>query len=126
MTATRLPIFRATLSYVEGMGTKQQPRHTEPGESDAARQSCRCCSRAMLPAILHAEDVAHVLGLKSASAARRQMRSGRLGRILKIGNRLMIMRAEFLAAAEAAQYDPATSSAPHYARGLRRGSAMSG
>ena len=89
--------------------------------SEDARVACACCSRAMLPEVMRSEDVAAVLGLASPSAARRRMNTGGLGRVVKKGRRIYILRDEFLAALRAAQEDPATRQPPDWAQHLRRG-----
>jgi len=78
--------------------------------------------RTDLPAILLAEDVAAVFGLASASAARRLMKSGVLGRVFYVGRRLCIRREILLRAIERLEVDPLVDREPPYwARHLRQG-----
>jgi len=75
-----------------------------------------------LPAILRAEHVAAIFGLASASAARRLMNSGVLGRVFRVGRRLCIRREVFLRAIERLEVDPLVDREPPYwARHLRQG-----
>lgn len=66
--------------------------------------------RTDLPAVMLAEDVARVLGLKSASAARRAILRGECGPYLRRGRRLLLRREAFLAAFREREVDPANPS----------------
>jgi hypothetical protein len=67
--------------------------------------------RVVLPEILFASDVARALALQSSSAARRVILAGRAGPYVRIGRRLAVRRASFLAHLQTTEI-VATPSAP--------------
>lgn len=60
----------------------------------------------VLPVILSAEDAAVHLHLKTLSAARRAIRSGRCGPYSRFGRRLLVRKESFLEALRAHEVNP--------------------
>ena len=74
-----------------------------------ARPAADTGARSELPLVLLTEDVAAVLGLQTASAARRCILRGEVGPYIRRGRRLLLRREAFLEALRQREVHPGES-----------------